>query len=250
MEDGRQLEKRFIELAERSFARGCYEETEFLSLSEQNTLLCIKHGLLPAPFELCGGYEGAERKLAVFGSADICGYEAVPLISFVEIRPVSERFAEELGHRDFLGALMSLGIKRGLLGDIIVAERSACVICLSSIVEFIAEQVEKVKNTPVRCAALSELPAVTGTAPEAREINVASPRADALISAVYKLSRGDSDELFTSGRVFLDGALCKKSGEDVREGTIVSVRGVGRFRYDGILHETKKGRLRVSVSVF
>ncbi|MBQ2602312.1 MAG: hypothetical protein II583_02710, partial [Oscillospiraceae bacterium] len=66
----------------------------------------------------------------------------------------------------------------------------------------------------------------------------------------YKLSRSQSQELIAAGRVFISGRLCETSAAQIPEGAIVSVRSVGRFIYEGIERETKKGRLRVLVRIY
>ena len=75
------------------------------------------------------GTEGCERQMLRFGSEETLGYEEAFPISCVVIRPSAPKFAEELTHRDFLGALMNLGIERDVLGDIIVRDAVGYVFC-------------------------------------------------------------------------------------------------------------------------
>ena len=50
--------------------------------------------------------------------------------------------------------------------------------------------------------------------------------------------------------VFIDGRMVESPAHNLREGDVISVRHQGRFRYEGTLRETKKGRLRVSVRIY
>jgi RNA-binding protein YlmH len=249
-DDFEPLKKRLTELARRSFSQQRYAYSEFLTPAEQNALLCVKFDAGAAPFELLGGYEAAERRLARFGSSELCGYTEVPPLHYVEIVPLSQKFADALTHRDFLGALMALGIRRSVLGDIVLHDNCGYLVCLDSISGFITAEFHQAKHTPVRCRLLERLPDIAAPEPVARSVNVASERLDALVAAVYKLSRSDAQALFEQGKVFVSGRLTENTSLQPDPGDIVSVRGFGRFAYDGISKETKKGRLFVNVRVY
>ena len=239
-----QLKKRLTELANRADARGCYTTTEFLTLAEQDLLLHLPQS--GAPVRLDGGYDGAERKVAIFGSEALCGYVQDAHIVCVSIRPVAQKFADALTHRDFLGALMSLGIRRELLGDILLHENCGYLFCLESISAYIIEQLTQVRHSTVRCE-ISDLPPICTDPPPQQSVNVASERLDAILAAVYHLSRSDSQRYFGQEKVFLNSRLTLSAAASPKPGDIVSVRGLGRFRYDGIEQTTRKGRLRVFV---
>ncbi len=241
-------EKRWIELSERAFSRGIPQHTEFLTLAEQQELARLARSL-PSGYFLDGGCEGAERKIACFGEPDRFSGEASP-VACLELSPVSERFAEPLAHRDCLGALMSLGIRRGLIGDILIAGSGAYVICLRSTAEYLMENLKEIRHTPVRCRLADRLPEAAFPQPEEAEVVVSSPRLDSLISAVFKLSRGESAVLIERELVLINGAAVLKADAHPEEGAIVSVRGRGRFLFAGIKSETKKGRLRAVIKLY
>lgn len=239
--------KRLEELSARAYAQGRYMSSEFLTLAEQDVLSRLR---LPAPLTLHGGFDGAERRIALFGDAELCGYEADPPLCFVSVRPSAPKFADALSHRDFLGALMSLGVRRSVLGDIVVSGSAACIICLDSIAPFICEELTKVRHTSVVCAVADEMPELLVREPEETEINIASERLDAVVAAVYKLSRGESANLFAGKKVYVDGVMQENGGRDAQAGTIISVRGTGRFAYCGAVRETRKGRLVAVVKIY
>lgn len=243
------LHKRFLELARRSLRRGSYVYTDFLTISEQEILRRTAFERDCAPFILYGGYEAAERQVACFGSEEICGYPESPPVVCLAIRPVSAKFAEALTHRDFLGALMGLGLSRDVLGDIVVDKNTAYLFCREDLAGFICDQFNQVRHTAVSCAAVDALPDDILPKSEPRELIVASERADALIAAVYKFSREDSRNLIATGKVFIDDQPLIAADRLLREGERVSVRGYGRFVYGGVLRQTAKGRLRVGVTV-
>lgn len=239
--DTRQLINRFAELARRADDTGFPQTTKFLNLAEQTELLKLR---LPVPFMLIGGYPNAERNIAVFGAE--AGEDLSPPIVCIKISPVSKRFADELTHRDFLGALMAQGVTREMLGDIIVAENCGWLFCLDSIAEHIIESLTEVKRTSVRCA-YSEPPETLFMEPEPASFVIPSERLDAVISAVYRIPREEAKLTVEKELVYIDGRLAIKPAAQLKEGSLVTVRGRGRFKFLGIERETKKGKLRVEI---
>ncbi|MEG2620463.1 MAG: hypothetical protein RR981_07935, partial [Oscillospiraceae bacterium] len=86
--------------------------------------------------------------------------------------------------------------------------------------------------------------------PEITRSNIASERLDAIVAAVYKLSRGDSQKLFEQGKIFVNSRMTENTSAGLKPGDMISVRGMGRFSYEGIEAETRKGRLRVNVRIY
>lgn len=249
-DDAELLKKRLTELAHRAFSQERYASTEFLSAAEQDTLLGLCFDNKSAPFALYGGYENAERRVALFGSEELCGYEETPPIACVRIAPAAEKFAEALTHRDYLGALMGLGVRRGVTGDILINGKEAYLFCLDTVADFIVSEVKQVRQTNVVCAAVDALPAFAVTPPKEASLNVASERLDAVVAAVYKLSRSDSQELFERDKVFVNSRLTGNTSFQPSPGDVISVRGYGRFIYDGVAKQTRKGRLFVDVRIY
>ncbi len=247
-EDIRQMQKRFSELAARADGRGRYTYTQFLTLAEQDVLQRMERQLA-APVRWMGGYDTAERRVACFGREEDMGYPPESPVCCLSIAPASKKFAGDLGHRDFLGSLMGLGMERRLLGDIQIVEGVGYLFCLEEIAPYICDNLTQVARTTVHCQ-VCEPPEQLSLPPEPTEMVVASQRLDALIAAVWRLSRSDAQELLEKGMVFIDGRLVESAAHTLKEGDLVSVRHQGRFRYEGALRETKKGRLRVSVRVY
>lgn len=248
--DEQLAKKRFLELSHRAYAQTKYTYTEFLTLAEQDLLHRTGFDLGSAPFSLFGGSDGSERKIAQFGNEELCGYVEEPPIDCISIMPLSQKFADVLTHRDFLGALMALGVRRSVLGDIILHENSGFLFCLDTISDFIVREFTQVKHTSVKCALIGELPDIAVNKPDITSINVASERLDAVIAAVYKMSRGESQALFAQGKVFVNSRMTANTSLQPDTGAVISVRGQGRFIYEGIVKETKKGRLFVSVRIY
>ena len=238
-------EKRLREMAERSWSRGipCY--TDFLDLSEQTVLKRIRPGLSQPEIMLYGGAEGCERVMAGFGIPE--GETARFPIACLRITPDGMRFAPEMNHRDVLGALMSLGFERSLLGDIVLREKEAWVFCTERIAEYICDGLTSVRRTAVTTSRVDAPPAGELFRTQRETVQVASERMDALVAHVFRLSRGNAQSLFAAGRIFLDGTECPRTDAEPREGQIISVRGMGRFRYIGAESKSRKGKMNTVI---
>ena len=160
---------------------------------------------------------------------------------------MAEKFAEPLTHRDYLGALLNLGIERSLIGDIVVREKKAYVYCVDSIEAFLRENLTKVKHTYVKAQAVSlELEDVQPVLKPLR-LNVASERLDVLTAALTGSSRSQVLELFRAKKIFVNGKVNENNSGTLKAGDVLSIRGTGKFIYDGVQAETRKGRAVVSV---
>lgn len=241
MDETELIRKRLSELHDRALSRNIWVFSDFLSLSEQSELLSLRL----SDTELFGGYEAAERKIACFGSEESFGYSEVPPIVCVKIEPLNKKFSDKLTHRDFLGSVMAAGIERSVIGDIILKDNTAWVLCRDTIADYISSAVKSVRHTTVRCC-VSETPEFINEEPAVVSSVVASERLDAVIAGVWSVSRAEGKKLVESGKVFLDGRVCESPSAQIKQGTIVSVRGTGRFKYEGIEKETRRGRLKVS----
>lgn len=240
------LRKRIVELSNLAYQRGIPTYTDFLNLNELNILHTTPKELLPINYRTFGGYEFSERQMAAFlpDAFSVC---AEYPITVVKLRPVNLKYAEELTHRDYLGALMNLGIERSKLGDILIQEKEAYLFACSSLADYIVENLAKVRHTLI----VAEISNVESFRYEPRyeEIKgtVASVRLDALLSLAFQSSRSKLVSLITGGRVFVNGKLITSNGYQVKEDDIISVRQMGRFQYKGLLSETKKGRFFVLI---
>ena len=249
-DDDELLKKRFAELARRADARGCYVCTDFLSLHEQAVLASMRRVLGGVPYTLYGGMEGCERQVAQFGSAEACGFAQSPPIACLVVSPAGPKFAEALTHRDFLGALMHLGVKRDTIGDIMVRDNRAYIFCAQTIQPYILDNLTQVKRTAVRCAAADTLPDEAAPQLTPTTVQASSERLDGVVAKVYGLSREESQLLFRQGRVFRNSTPCEACSVTPHAGEIISVRGYGRFLYQCILNLSRKGKLNLRIEKY
>lgn len=244
------IQNHLKDLAKRSYSQNIYTFSGFLSMSEADAYYRIEHKLTYASPELSGGYEGAERMLVRFGNEVALGYEEAFPIVCLHITPRMEKFAEGLSHRDYLGALMSLGIERSVLGDIKAGEKEAYIFCLDSMAQYICDNLDQIKHTYIKCEIVSDPAAMPQEHPEKEAVQVSSARVDALISKVYNLSRSDSLDLFREGKVFVNGRLCENNSKSASGGDVINARGYGKFKLVGEPGTSKKGKLIINLEVY
>ena len=242
--------KRFLELSRKSYNSGIYTFTDFLGLGEQSAFHEIERDIVGIPYTAFGGTEGCERVMIRFGSEELCGYEMPFPISIVLCQPLSDKFAEKLSHRDFLGAILNLGIDRSVLGDIAIVDNRAYIFVKEGMAEFISDGLSKVRKTAVKCSIVDSAP--EGTLYNTKEVRVQAvgERIDALVAKVFSISREDSATLFSRGLVFISGKCCESTSHKLKEGDIVSARGYGRFIYRGVEGHTKKGKLNILIEQY
>ena len=244
------LLNRLRELADRSFNGNRYTYTNFLTEAEVSEFFKIKRDLDFAKPMLFGGNDYCERKLIRFGNPEEFGYEeTLPIVALV-ISPLNAKFSDDLTHRDFLGALMNLGIEREMLGDIFINSNRGILYCMESMAEYIIENLTRVKHTTVIVKPFTEEFSLPEGSTEDVRVQISSERLDAVIARVYKLSRDASCRLFTEQKVFVNSRQVIAADTKVKPGDRVGVRGFGRFEIKGEAGVSKKGKINLMVSVY
>ncbi len=153
-----------------------------------------------------------------------------------------------LSHRDWLGSLMSLGIKREILGDITVWDDfHAVVFCQTKSAAYLISELKKAGRDAV-CAAPCRLP--EGFVPRQQYVpvtgTVASPRVDGVVRTLCNVSRDDAAVMIQRGLVELNYDPIEKTDVSVAAGDIISVRGYGKFKIDEIGRPTQRGRMHLA----
>jgi len=250
MEESELLKKRFIELANKSYNSGIYLFTDFLGLSEQAVFNEAKAAFRTLPYTAFGGAEGAERVMIRFGDEESLGYTADFPIVCIKAEPVAQKFADKLTHRDFLGALLNLGIERSTLGDIPIIDNVGYIFAKEDIAPYIISELSRVKHTELKLSVADKLPEGELYKTERRRIQANGERVDAVIAKVFSLSREEAHSLFLKRLVFIDGRLCENSSYIPKKGEVISVRGKGRMIYLGYETTSKKGKLNIEVELY
>lgn len=236
-----QLEKHFRDLARTAYQRGIAVFSDFLNLNELNIFQNLRGEFSYLETETFGGYELAERQIAVFRPEAPVFYADYP-VKCLKITPLNAKFAEDLNHRDYLGAVLNLGIDRACLGDILVEEDAAYLFCLERMADFIRDNLIRIRHTSVY---VEQVEAENfHYEPKYKEVSgtVASVRLDKLLALAFNASRSSLTGLIEGGKVFVNGKLVTSNDYEPKEGDLISVRGMGRFRFRETGGQSKKGR--------
>lgn len=243
------LQKRLIDLSNVADRRNIVTFSDFLNLNELNILHSTPKNLFHCGYRTFGGYDLAERQMVAF-LPDALYYEYFYPLQALRICLSAPKFAEKLTHRDYLGSILSLGIERSKIGDILPDEKGCIVFCHETMTDYLIENLIKIKHTMVTVSKEEEqnikyepdLENIKGTVP--------SVRLDTVLSVAYPLSRSRLTSYIEGGQVFVNGKLITNNGFHLKEGDIISVRHMGRIVYNGILSETRKGRYYISVGKY
>ncbi|MGN0492901.1 MAG: RNA-binding protein [Acutalibacteraceae bacterium] len=188
-----------------------------------------------------GGYEGAER-LMLGCFPDWMQEDDFPISALT----FSYREGDTLSHRDFLGSLMALGIKRETVGDILTEQRRAVAFVTDEIKDYIKTQITKIGRVGVKVADGFTLPLPQADRLADFSDTAASDRLDCVISALCGFSRARASEALSEGIVTVNSVTVTKPTKAVSAGDIISVRGKGRFVIDSLDTRTKKNRLVIN----
>ena len=230
-------------------------KTDFLNLNEQSLALSIVRNMKNDIWTFFyGGYDEAERKIMISVPSELVDTEEEAL-KFEEILSVlhveTAKAAPHLTHRDYLGAILSLGIERSVIGDILVREHGADIIVLSKIADFLLTEFHSAgrENLKVTIGDLESL-----ELPEKKrkiiQASLASLRFDNIVSSAFGLSRAESVKMIKNGRVFINQREEKKIDRKVELGSVISVRGKGKAVVLDSEGFSRKGRMRIKFMIY
>ena len=154
-----------------------------------------------------------------------------------------------LSHGDYLGALMGLGIRRSVIGDILVGENGADIIVLREMAEYLLQNLTGAGRARISTEeiALSELKIPEKEYKEFED-TVASLRLDAVLASAFRISRGKAAEAIKQGLVFVNHLEAARPDMNVDEGAILVIRHLGRAELKEIGKRTRKDRIRITIS--
>ncbi|MCR5418990.1 MAG: hypothetical protein K6E84_08735 [Lachnospiraceae bacterium] len=244
------LKKRFAELADRCLTERRYCYSDFLSLYGLSIFHEMEHELTFAEPEVFGGCDACERRMIRFGSEEICGYSEEYPVRILEVRPAMAKYARKMSHRDFLGSVIGLGLEREKIGDIFVRNNEASIFVHEGVAGYIVGNLEYVGRTKVKVSEISSVPEGLMPVLTERSVLAGSNRIDAVIARLYGLSRDEAAGLVKNGCVFFDGRMISKSSAAILPGRVVSVRGHGRFVFDGEGGRTRKDKIHLNLRVY
>ena len=247
-EDEVYLCSHLVELCRMAVEKGFFRYSSFLN--ERQCFLAQKTGeSVGGRWEIWGGFDDAQRKIFCacpdwfVGESGEIEFPIVPL-------HITYRQADVLSHRDFLGALMSMQIKREMIGDIVPGNGSCMVFVHENVAPLIQSELTQIGRVGVSVQEGIDGDLLSSPKYEPIEIVVSSLRLDGVVAALVHISREQAMAMVQSGRVQVNYLENVSRSRPVTTGDILSLRGYGKYRVGPVIGETKRGRVRIQVEKY
>ncbi len=253
---GEQALKHLLDLSAKAYNKGIDIYSDFLNMQEVALLKSNREAVQTGRYFLWGGIEDSERVMACFPAeyTDDLYTERFPITCLHVIIKGARFLSKELTHRDYMGAVLGLGIERKLIGDIILDRRGevpgAFVFCADRISDFIISELNKIGRADVTVKKCDGTLAATGRIIEERFGTVPSLRLDAVVGEAFNLSRTKVKDIIVSGNVSVNAALVESTHFQLSAGDIISTRGYGKFVFYGENGETRKDKIRIRYGMY
>ena len=249
MEDNSELFSRIDDLIDRSDRNGILTLTHFLTPREQYVTENRLRGMHFERFVTGSGVENTERNIMVF-FPEWMDASDVDMSSYITGIKVKVGFGEP-GHRDYLGSIMGLGIKREWVGDILIEGDTGYIICLASVENTILDELTHIGRYGVRTEKtdLGRIPPRILNV-KRKSFTVQSLRLDSIISSAFNVSRSNASAYIKEEMVSLNYEECTSQSKDIRQGDIISVRGLGKGIVAEIKGMSRKGRTIVDFDLY
>ncbi len=241
--EGEESAVRMVDLAYQAQKNRKYKLSGFLSPYEQEIAGTIANSVGDVKVDFDGGYVGAERQRAAFVSNEFAG---TPAFEIDVIKAEWNGEFARLSHSDVLGSIMSLGVDREHIGDIIATKESAKILVDKKMAEYFTVNLMQIGGTTVKTT-LDELTSIAAKEERTKEIKatVASLRIDSIAAAGFGMSRSKAAVEIEAEKVKLNWQSVKNASQAVKEGDVLSMRSRGRLEVVEIRGQTKKGRIGV-----
>lgn len=234
--------------------------TSFLDVRQQALLLSEFSRYKDVKVLLYGGYDTAERAVMVFvpqylelDDFDSLGgyFSENPDENPLTVVNLKKDSFSTVSHRDYLGALMGLGIKRDTTGDILTNDTGADLIVQKSVAPYIISELKSVGRATVSAREIGfDSLKISPENIKEETVNVSSMRLDNIISACFRLSRSDSASAILSGCVFVNSLQIMKCDKKVNIGDKIVFRTKGKVVLKEISGVSKKGRNFIKIDVY
>lgn len=213
-----------------------------------NMLACYVDNSIKEMCYFYGGFETAERQILGISPYPIEG-EVFPIVA-LEVK-VKTGIGKLLTHRDYLGALLGLGIERDTIGDIVIKPFGAYIIASESMISYISSNllsIGRYQNIEQQVIPFSQM-VIDPPQVKTYQMTIASLRLDAIVAAAFGLSRSTAAKLIQSERVKCNG-IVGNSKQLIKEGDHITARGYGKIKLKQINGLTKKDRLHITIEKY
>lgn len=256
-EDDRLLVSKLLDKIEFVQKKNTIENTDFLDMHQKSTLEKVLKTLNYKNYVIYGGYENSERAViiiypekleAVFENNNFDYNNIVQTIRIILPNEMRGKYS----HRDYLGAIIKVGVKREKVGDILTSIDGADIIVNKEISKYLETSLAELTRFSKSNINIQKIDELNIEPPKTEMLNIIIPsmRMDSIVSEIIKTSRSKAIEIINEDRVFINGELATKNSKILKENDTVTIRGKGRFKIRNILSSTKRGNLILEVEKY
>lgn len=239
--------KKIVRILELAQGIGSVQFTLFMDLRQQQLFMAQANKYPDVNIKLVCGYEGdGERMLAVL-YPDYISFEDITAPVTVLRTKISDRC---ISHKDFLGAAMSLKIDREYIGDIIVNDNEAFIICHKNVADIIIDELMSVKHSSVSFERWDKPVSFVKEYSETRTSTVASLRADSVVAAALNKSRSEAVKLIKQGNIKVNQMDILHTDFEIFNNDVISIRYYGKYKIfcDGA--KSRKDRIFINIAKY
>ncbi len=244
-----------LDKIEFSKTRNKIEHTDFLDMYQvalvENFLRKIKF----KNYKLYGGYEEAERKMAIIYpekyDEKMLEKNNSKIVKVVRIL-LSEEEWGKYSHRNYLGGIVKLGLKREKVGDIVVREEGADIITVEDFADILKQQLPSLTRFENSQISVEEIQNLQKREIKVEQVKIIVPslRLDNFVSDLARTSRSKAVQIIDQERVFINGQNETKASKQVKLNDIITIRGKGRFVVKAFDGTTRSGRTVVMIEKY
>ena len=256
-DDDRLLVSKLLDKIELSAKRNSVEYTDFLDMRQRQLLEKILVELKVTNYIATGGYKTAERTILIIIPSKLEEvfnkeqFDYNTILGVIRINLPNE-LKGMYSHRDYLGAVIKIGMRREKVGDILTSKDGADLIVLKEAEKYISNGLKELTRFSKAEFESKKIEDLNVEEPKTKVLNIIIPsmRIDSIVSEIIRTSRAKGSELIKEERVFINHELITKGSKEVKSGDIITVRGKGRFKVGNVLSNTKKGNIVLEVEKY
>ena len=256
-EEDKLLVSRVLDKLEFVQKKNSIETTDFLDMHQKTVAEKVLKSQKITNYIYYGGYSNAERVMIIIYPEkleDVFNNNQYDFNNIVEVIRVilPNEMKGKYSHRDYLGAVIKVGLKREKVGDIIVNLDGADLIVSKDISKYIVDSFKELTRFSKSDIYEESIEKLNITEPKTEVLNIIIPsmRMDSIVSELIRTSRSKALEIINAERVFVNSEVITKNSKMLKENDMITVRGKGRFKIIKILNSTKKGNLVLEVEKY
>lgn len=235
--------------------RNKLEYTDFLDMYQVSLVRNFLRKIQWDLYVLYGGFEDSERKIAILYpdsyNLDMIQKNYNKIFKIIRIS-LPEEYRGKYSHRNYLGGIVKLGIKREKVGDILVADNGADIIVKEEISESLKHELGTLTRFENAKIEIEEIENIRKQEIRVEEISIIVPslRLDNIVSDLAKTSRNKAVQIINQERVFVNGQNETKVSKNLKINDIITIRGKGRFIIKEFAGSTRSGRTVLKIEKY